>query len=131
MKNRELKICKTTSKRVKVKESVTELREDRGLFAHMLIVALSRQEVDLKWSLSKYEISVVHRALSSSDGSMHHFSQKSDLVKILEAILPKEGSNVAASQHQQNLSGMKVAKVDGMAEVQAIDKPNLLNHAKI
>ena len=89
----------------------------------MLIVARSRQEIDLKGSLSNYEFSVVSRALFSSDGSMHHCPKKNDLTKILEAVSPKEGSNRAASQHQQNLSDMKVAIVDGMAEVQAIDKP--------
>ena len=70
----------------------------------MLIIARSRQEIDLKGSLSKYEFSVVPRALFSSDGSMHHCPKKRDLMKILEAIPPKEGSNRAASQHQQNLS---------------------------
>ena len=38
-------------------------------------------------------------------------------MKILEAIPPKERSNRAASQHQQNLSDMKVATVDGIVEV--------------
>ena len=42
-------------------------------------------------------------------------------MKISKTIPPKEGSNVAASQHQQNLSDMRVAIVDGMAEVQATD----------
>ena len=125
MKKAELKTFKTASKRVKVKvkDTVTELKEDRGLFARMLIVARSRQEIDLKGSPSKYEFSVVPCALFSSDGSMHHCPKKSDLMKILEAIPAKEGSNRAASQHQQNLSDMKFAIVDGMAEVQAIDKP--------
>ena len=64
-----------------------------------------------------------------SDGSMHHCPRKSDLMKILEAIPPKEGSNrAAASQHQQNLSDMKVAIVDGMAEVQAIERPFCITH---
>ena len=99
----ELKTFKTASKRVKVKVKDTV--------------------IDLKGSLSKYEFSVVLRALFSSDGSMHHCLKKSDLMKTLEAIPPKEGSNGAASQHKQNLSDMKVAIVVGMAEVQAIDKP--------
>ena len=86
MKKAELKTFKTASKRVtvKVKDTVTELKEDRGLFARMLIVARSRQEIDLKGSFSKYEFSVVPRALFSSDGSMHHCPKKSDLMKILE-----------------------------------------------
>ena len=48
----------------------------------------------------------------------------------LEAIPPKEGNNGAASQHKQNLSDMKVAIVDGMAEVQAIDKPKSIKTCK-
>ena len=42
MKKAELKTFKTASKRVKVKDTVTELKKDRGLFARMLIVARSR-----------------------------------------------------------------------------------------
>ena len=51
-------------------------------------------------------------------------------MKILEAIPPKVGSNRTASQHQQNLSDMKVAIVDRMAEVQAIDKPKSIKTCK-
>ena len=132
MTKAELKTFKTASKRVKgkVKDTFTELKEDRGLFSRMLVVARSRQEIDLNRSLSKYEFSVVPHVLLSSDGSMHHCPKKSDLMNILEAIPPKEGSGGAASQHQQNLSDMKVAIVDGMAEVQAIDKPNSIKTCK-
>ena len=68
------KTFKTASKRVKmkVKDTVTKLGEDQGLFARMLIVAHSRQEIDLRGSLSKYEFSIVSCAIFSSDGSMHH-----------------------------------------------------------
>ena len=55
---------------------------------------------------------------------------KSDLIKILEAIPPKVGRNRAASQHQQNLIGMRLPIVDGMAEVQAIDKPESIKTCK-
>ena len=96
----------------------------------MLIVANTRQEIDLIGSLSKYEFSVVPRALFSSDRSMHHCPKKSDLMKTSEAIPPKEGSNGAASQHKQNLSDMKVAIVDGMAEVQATDKRKSIKTCK-
>ena len=75
-----------------------------------------------------YVFSVVHGALFSSDGSMHQFPRKSDLMKILEAISPKEESNRAASQHQQNLSFVKVTIVDGMAGVQAIERPFCIMH---
>ena len=133
MKKAERKTSKTASKQVKVKfkDTVTELKEDRGLLARMLIVARSRQEIDLKGSLSKYEFSVVPRVLFSSDGSMHHCPKKSDLIKILEAIRPKKGSNGAASQHQQNLSDIKVAIVDGWQRFKQLISPNLLKPAKI
>ena len=75
-----------------------------------------------------YVFSVVPCALFSSDEGMRHCPKKSDLMKILEAIPPKEGGNRAASQHQQNLSDMTVAIVDGMAEVQAIERPFCITH---
>ena len=73
MKKAELKTFKTASKRVKikVKDTVTELKEGRGLFARMLIVARSRQEIDLKESLSTYEFSVVPRVLFSHSVSKY------------------------------------------------------------
>ena len=104
MKKAELKTYKTASKQIKSKNPVTKLKEDWGLFACMLIVAHSRQEIDLRGSVSKYEFSVVPLALFSSDGSRYHCPKKNDLIKILEAIPPKEGSDGATSQHQQNLS---------------------------
>ena len=70
MKKAEHKTYKTASKRVKVKNTVTELKEDWGLFARMLIVGRSRQKTELKGSLLNYEFSVVLRALFSSDGSI-------------------------------------------------------------
>ena len=130
MKKAELKTYKTASKRVKVKDTVTELKEDWGLFSRLLIVRRSRQEIELKGSLLNYEFSVVPRALFFSDRSRYHCPKKSDLIKILEAIPPKEGSIGAVSQHQQNLSNMKVAIVDGMAEVQATDKPKSIKTCK-
>ena len=84
MKKLNLRHSKLHQNELKSKSrTLTELKEDRGLFARMLIVARSRQEIDLKGSFSKYEFSVVPRALFSSDGSMHHCPKKSDLMKIL------------------------------------------------
>ena len=130
MKKAELKTYKTVCKRIKVKDTVTELKEDWGLFARKLIVGRSRQEIELKGSLLNYEFSVVPRGLFSSEGSKYHCPKKSDLTKILEAIPPKETSIGAASQHQHNLSDLKVAIVDGMAEVQAINTPKSIKTCK-
>ena len=46
----EPKTFKTESKGVKVKHTVTDLKEDWGLFARLLIVACSRKEIDFRGS---------------------------------------------------------------------------------
>ena len=66
--------------KLKVGDKTVELKEDRGLFARMLIVANSRPEISLEDTIGKYELSVVPRALFAADGSMHHCSEKSQLM---------------------------------------------------
>ena len=86
MKKLSLKTWKSSLKETKIKvgEKTVELKEDRGLFARMLIVANSRPEISLENTIGTYELSVVPRALFASDGSMHHCSEKSQLMTILE-----------------------------------------------
>ena len=88
----------------------------------MLTVASSRQEIDLRGSLSKLNSQLYLVSYLRLTEACIIVLKKSDLMKILGAIPPKERSNAAASQHQQNLSDMKVVIVNGM-EYQAIDKP--------
>ena len=76
--------------KVKDGDKIIELREDRALFARLLVVSKARQ-IDLKYNLGKYEFSVVPRALFVPDGSLHHMENKSELMKILES-LPKDNS---------------------------------------
>ena len=61
-----------------------ELKEDRSLFARMLVVCKSRPDINLKESIGKYEFSVVPRFLFAADGTMLHCSMKSKLMTILE-----------------------------------------------
>ena len=61
-----------------------ELKEDRDMFARMLIVANSSPQISLENTKGTYELSVVPRALFAADGPMHHCSEKSQLVAILE-----------------------------------------------
>ena len=70
--------------KIKVVEKTVELKEDMGLFARMLIVANSRPEISLENKIGTYELSVIPRALFAADGSMHHCSEKSQLMTILE-----------------------------------------------
>ena len=56
-----------------------ELKENRALFARMLVVAKAR-DTDLKHAIGTYEFSVVPRGLFAADGSLLHATSKSDLV---------------------------------------------------
>ena len=62
-----------------------ELKEDRALFARMLVVSKAKDN-DLKQVVGTYELSVVSRALLAADGSMLHATSKSDLMSILEGL---------------------------------------------
>ena len=63
-----------------------ELKEDRSLFARMLVVCKSTPNINLKESIGKYEFSVVPRSLFAADGTMLHCSMKSKLMTILEKL---------------------------------------------
>ena len=69
-----LKTWKTTliETKLKVGDTTVEVKEDRGIFARMLIVANSRPEISLEGTIGTYELSVVPRALFAADGSMNH-----------------------------------------------------------
>lgn len=123
-----LSTCKQSMKKVqiKMKDTILELKQDRDLFARMLIVARSRPQVDVCDTISNYELSVVPRSMFAPDGTMLHCSQKSKLMELLES-LPDNSqheyrqSDVVESM-QPNISG-SVAIIDAMAELQALDKP--------
>lgn len=118
---------------VKLGDKVVELKEDRGLFARMLIVANSRQDVNIEEVISTYELSVVPRSMFSADGQMNHCSDKSSLMKILETLPNKStvqpfGEKAVATECQPN--DFTVAIVDGMTVVQSLDKPNWIKTCK-
>ena len=73
-----------------------------------------------------YEFSVVPRSMFAADDNMLHCSAKSALMSILEK-LPSDRSVEQAEPTDQlaNADGqIKVSMVDGMAEVQALEKPD-------
>ena len=122
MKRRHLQVWNSVGKqvRVKVDEKMIELKEDRNLFARMLLVSKSRKEIDLAETIGKHELSVVPRALFTPDGTMLHCRVKSDLMAILEQ-LPEQ---VISTNHSVEKNEVKVILVDAMAEVQAFGKPD-------
>ena len=134
MKKRKLLTWKSTGKtlRVATQDKVIELKEDRSLFARMMVVCKSRPEIDIKEAVGLYEFSVVPRSMFAADGTMFHCSTKSALMDILEK-LPDRSTASNMEQDDSVLTEtadapMKVSIVDGMAEVQAIEKPDWIKN---
>ena len=130
-----LKLCSTSNKKVKINisGSVTELTADRSLFARLLLVAKSERELNLSNVLGMYEMSLVPRALFTFDGTMHLCPTKSKLIHLLVAFKNSttEDNSLEMSASTSNKSNSpcyahpySVAIVDGMAELQALEKSN-------
>jgi hypothetical protein len=128
MKKVQLKMWKSTRKAVKhnTANKIVELKDDRALFARMLIVARSRSEINLKEAIGQHEFTAFPRALFAMDGSLLPCTDKSKLMNILEG-LPSQVPVVDTQQTDQGtteeVSTKKVIVVDGMAVVQAMGKP--------
>ena len=122
MKKRKLLTWKTSAKVVKVTaaDRIVELHEDRPLFARMMMVCKSRSEIDIKETVGQYEFSIVPRSLFSADGTMLHCASESNLMSILERLNDNRNNGRVTGPNEDQ---MKVAIVDGMAEVQSLDKP--------
>ena len=60
--------------KVSVGYKVIELKEDRSLFARLLVVCKCRPGINLGDAVGKYEFSVAPRSLFAADGVMLHCS---------------------------------------------------------
>ena len=82
-----LRTWKTACKTIKVKlpSKVVELKQNRSLFARLLIVARSRCDVNLQEAIGMYEFTCIPRSLFSPDGSVLACLDKHKLLAILEA----------------------------------------------
>ena len=131
IKKRKLGTWKTNAKKITIstKGKLVELREDRSLFARLLVVCRTRPEIDLKETIGIYELSVVPRSLFAADGTMLRCSRKSALMPILEK-LPSAASNGEGINSTPVPTGsqMKVIIIDGMAELQCLDKPEWIHN---
>ena len=114
--------CKKTN--VTVNKTIVELQEDQCLFARMMVVCQSRPEINLQDAIGTYEFSLVPRSLFAADGTMFHCSTKSVLMSLIE----KEAPTVTSSDVPPDAPVMrkKVVIVDGMAELQSLDKPSII-----
>jgi len=128
VKKRKLLTWKTTGKAVRVatKDKIIELKEDRCLFARMMVICKSRPEIGIKEAVGVYKFSVVPRTMFAADGSMLHCSAKSTLMSTLEK-LPSDRS-ITQGEPTDHLANadvqIKVSILDGMAEIQALEKPD-------
>ena len=130
MKKLSLKTWKTSLKETKIKfgDKTMELKEDRGLFARMLIVANARPEISLENRIGTYELSVVPRALFAADGSMHHCSEKSQLMSILKK--QADQASIPCSNTTNIVETDRITVVDAMVIVQILDKPKSVKTCK-
>ena len=126
LKKRKLLTRKTGQciKMVKVPaaDTIVELQEDRSLFACMMMVCKTRPEIDIKETVGQYEFLIVPRSLFAVLGTMLHCSSESNLMNILEKL--NDNRRVASPNEDQ----VQVATVDGMAEVQSLDKPEWIKN---
>lgn len=92
--------------------------------------------MDLKECVSKYELSVVPRALFSGDGTMHHVSEKSKLIHHIEELIAMQPStedlekreaipnirinNAYLEEQEVSTQIIAVAIIDGMTELQSL-----------
>ena len=86
---------KTTrvEKKSKTAPGVAALKGDRALFTRFLVVVLSGPEIDLKESISEFELAAFPRSLFNSDGDLRHCVGKSKLMNVLENLRPHQLSD--------------------------------------
>ena len=75
----------------KLADQVVELKDDRSLFARMLIVARSRPEINLKESIGQHKFTSLSRAFFSVSGGLLPATDKNMLMAILYLHLSDDG----------------------------------------
>ena len=92
-----------------------------GLYSRIFfIVVLSGPEIDLKESISEFELAAFSRSLFNSDGNLRHCVGKSKLMNVVENLLPQQLSD---GQTEQRHDEGSVVTIDGMEIIQSMGKP--------
>ena len=117
-----LKMWKYSRRAVKnmLFSQVIELKDDRSLFARLVIIARMRPEVNLAEAIGNYEFNALPRALFSPDGMLLPCTVKSKLMSTLEALVADQGTEL---QHPAGLPRVRVAVLDGMSILQSVGIP--------
>lgn len=129
MTKAKLKTWKNCYKTEKSQCKSIVLKDDRSLFARLLVVGRSRQEIDLKETIGKYEFSVNPRSLFNIDGSLRLCKTKSKLTHILELsgkTVLSDNTNTVKQYSSSSQAEYKICIVDGMAIMQEMGKPQYI-----
>ena len=100
------------------------LKGDRSLFSRLMMVCKGHPGIDIKEAIGLYGFTVVPRSLFAGDKTMMHCSCKSMLMHIFEEQRAELSTSSIGS------GDVKVAIVDGMADVQSLDKPDWIKTCK-
>ena len=113
------------SVKVKLKDKVATLREERRLLTRFLMAYRERPEVDLPTHLGEYEFSVVPRSMFNSDGRMLLATDKSSVMHEIEKMLEPEDAII-----EPVLQGDRVVMFDGMGLVNKMKKTAAIKTCK-
>ena len=94
---------KTVNVSVPTKE--IKLKQTRSLFARLLIIARTREELDLQDLIGHYEFSCVPRFLFASDGSLLPCTDKTKLMALLESLGTDETEHSDENMEQDQQTG--------------------------
>lgn len=86
-----------------------------------MMICKSRPEINIPEAVGVYGFSSVPRSLFTADGSMLHCSMKSASMNAIEKHALT--ANSTAESREVPSVQEKVSIVDGMAELQSLDKP--------
>lgn len=96
-------------------DKVVELREDRSLFARLLVVCKSSTDIYLKYAIGKYEFSVILSSMFAVDERLLHYPMGSNLLGILGSLTADLHSKPPVPSTDANLTTAKiVVLIDAM-----------------
>ena len=116
MTKRMLKTFKTNVKiiKVKLKDKVVQLKEERNLMSRFIIASRVRNEINLPDIFGKYEFSVVPLSMFSADGNLLYCTDKALVMGQIETMMcggkddtaEEENPEFAVDQQMKNLITM-------------------------
>ena len=110
--------------KVKVKDKIINLKEERGLMTRLLVISKCRPEIDISELFAKHEFTVVPRSHFDNEGKMWPCDDKSAFMNCIEGIVD------IASELQQCVNRNCIV-IDGMGFVHQLAMKNLVTLADL